>query len=157
MLGGYAGSWLPAESLELRLDARVLLERSLRLGSGIVFTMPESACLVAEVASVTRWLQSESAKQCGPCINGLQSIAGALEDLCGAGDRRRAYGRIERWCELVIGRGACSLPDGAVGFVSTALRTFRPLFEDHARHGACDGCVGPRLLPTSVLDPVYAG
>ena len=157
LLGGYAGTWLPADALELRLDPHSLMERGLRLGSGIVVLLPETACVVAEVAGVARWLQRESASQCGPCINGLQSIAAALEDLCGRGDTRRAYARIERWCELVVGRGACSLPDGAATFVTSALHTFRALFDDHARHGACDGCTAPRVLPTSTVDPVYAG
>ncbi len=156
LLGGYAGTWLPADSLELRLDAQALMERGLRLGSGIVVLLPEQACVVAEVAGVARWLQQESAHQCGPCINGLQSIADALEELCAGGDRRGVYNRIERWCELVVRRGACSLPDGAASFVASAVRTFRPVFEDHARHGACDACVAHRVLPTSTIAPVYA-
>ena len=142
LLGGYAGSWLGPDAVDLRLDAHLLQERGMSLGSGIVFLLPESACIVAEVAAVARWLQRESAGQCGPCIHGLQAIAGALEELCGTGDRHGAYARIERWCELVIKRGACGLPDGAASFVTTALRTFRPQFDDHARHGACDACVG---------------
>jgi NADH:ubiquinone oxidoreductase subunit F (NADH-binding) len=149
LLGGYAGTWLPADALDLRLDAHSLLERGLRLGSGIVVLLPESACVVAEVAGVARWLQRESAGQCGPCINGLQSIADALEDLCESGDHHQTFGRIERWCELVVRRGACALPDGAASFVVSALRTFRPVFDDHARHGACDGCVGQRVLSTA--------
>ena len=156
LLGGYAGTWLPPDVLDLRLDAHALLERGLRLGSGIVVLLPETACVVAEVAGVARWLQLESAHQCGPCINGLQSIADALEDLCARGDRHHAFRHIERWCELVTRRGACSLPDGAASFVSSALRTFRPLFEDHARHGACDGCLERRLLPTASVDEAYA-
>jgi NADH:ubiquinone oxidoreductase subunit F (NADH-binding) len=156
LLGGYAGSWLAPDALDLRLDAHQLLERGLRLGSGLVTLMPQSACVVAEVASVARWLQQQSAHQCGPCINGLQAIADALEDLCSVGDRRRVYTRIDRWCELVTRRGACSLPDGAASFVASALRTFRPQFEDHARHGACDACAAARVLPTAIIDPVYA-
>ncbi|HET9094390.1 MAG TPA: NADH-ubiquinone oxidoreductase-F iron-sulfur binding region domain-containing protein [Solirubrobacteraceae bacterium] len=156
LLGGYAGTWLPADDLELRLDAHALRQRGLRLGSGIVTLMPEIACIVAEVAGVARWLQQESAHQCGPCIHGLQSIADALEDLCGAGDRRGAYDRIERWCELVVRRGACSLPDGAATFVASALRMFRPQFDDHARHGACDACSAQGVLPTPAFDPVPA-
>jgi NADH:ubiquinone oxidoreductase subunit F (NADH-binding) len=155
LLGGYAGSWLGPEAVDVRLDAHLLKERGLSLGSGIVFLLPESACVVAEVAAVARWLQRESAGQCGPCIHGLQAIAGALEELCGSGDRHGAYTRIERWCELVIKRGACGLPDGAASFVSTALRTFRPQFDDHARHGACDICLQRRVLPTTSLDAAY--
>lgn len=154
LLGGYAGTWLTADALDLRLEAHTLLERGLRLGSGIVVLLPESACVVAEVAGVARWLQRESAGQCGPCIHGLQSVADALEDLCEGGDHRRAYARIERWCELVVHRGACSLPDGAASFVTSALRSFRPSFDDHARHGGCDGCAGHRVLQT--MRPVPA-
>ncbi len=151
LLGGYAGAWLGPEAMDTRLDAQMLRQRGLSLGSGIVFLAPDSACIVAEVASVARWLQRESAQQCGPCIHGLQAIAEALEELSGHGDRHGAYARIERWCGLVTGRGACALPDGAASFVTTALDTFRPQFDDHARHGACDGCLRPRILPTTSL------
>ena len=156
LLGGYSGTWLGPDATGLRLDAQLLRERGMSLGSGVVFLLPESACVVAEVTAVARWLQQESAGQCGPCINGLQAIAGALEELCAQGDRHGAYTRIERWCELVIRRGACALPDGAAGFVTSALRTFRPQFDDHARHGACDACLRPRMLPTDSLSPAYA-
>ena len=40
LLGGYAGTWLSADALDLRLDAHALLERGLRLGSGIVVLLP---------------------------------------------------------------------------------------------------------------------
>lgn len=156
LLGGYAGTWLSPNAIDMRLDAQMLLERGLRLGSGIVFLLPESACVVAEVAAIARWLERESAGQCGPCIHGLQSIADALEALCTTGDRRGAYTRIERWCDLVVKRGACGLPDGAASFVSTALRTFRPAFDDHARHGACEACLAGRVLPTSSAEAVFA-
>ncbi len=156
LLGGYAGTWLGPDGVDVSLDAHVLKAHGLRLGSGIVFVLPDTACVVAEVASVARWLQQESAEQCGPCLNGLNAIAGALEELCAQGDRRGAYSRIERWCQLVYNRGACGLPDGAATFVSTALRVFRPAFDDHARHGACDGCLGRRLLPTPDFAAVSA-
>ncbi len=156
LLGGYAGAWLGPDVTDLQLDAQLLRERDLSLGGGIVFFLPESACVVAEVASVARYLQRESAGQCGPCIHGLQAITDALEDLCAQGDRRGAYARIERWCELVVGRGACALPDGAASFVTTALRTFRSQFDDHAQHGACEACLQRRILPTDSLDPAYA-
>lgn len=149
LVGGYSGTWLGPEQIDLRIDEQSLRGHGVTLGAGIVFALPQSACVVAEVAHATRWLQQQSAGQCGPCINGLEAIAGALEQLCDQGDRHGAYGRIERWCGLVARRGACALPDGAAGFVTSALHAFRPAFDDHARHGGCDACFGVRQLPTS--------
>jgi NADH:ubiquinone oxidoreductase subunit F (NADH-binding) len=148
LLGGYAGTWVGSEAIDLRIDAPTLRDHGAGLGPGIVFALPESACVVAEVGSIARWLQCESAKQCGPCIHGLGVIADALEELCAEGDRHGAYGRIERWCGLVMRRGACGLPDGAASFVTSALHAFRPEFDDHAHYGGCDVCLGPRQLPT---------
>ena len=71
----------------------------------------------------------------------------ALEELRSGGNRSGAYGRLERWGELITGRGACALPDGAARFVLSALRGFREAFDDHARYGACEACATSRALP----------
>jgi len=153
LLGGYAGTWLAPEAIELPLDRESLSPHRASLGPGIVFVLGESACPVAEVAAATEWLRRESAGQCGVCVNGLRSISSALRDLCVDGDHRGAYGRIEHWCELVTRRGACALPDGAASFVTSALRVFRAEFEEHARHGHCDACLEPRALPVGDEPP----
>lgn len=148
LLGGYGGVWVGAGAAELKLGEWSLRKRQATLGPGIVFVLGDDGCVVAEVAGVTRWLANESAGQCGPCIHGLDAIATALQELCADGDRRDAYGRIERWCALVTGRGACGLPDGAARFVLSALRVFREAFDDHARYGGCDLCVRAPMLPS---------
>jgi NADH:ubiquinone oxidoreductase subunit F (NADH-binding) len=148
LVGGYAGTWLGPEQSTLRIDRQALRGQNARLGAGIIFALPQSACAVAEVAAVARWLEYQSAHQCGPCIHGLGAIADALQSLCERGDRGGGYRSIERWCGLVVRRGACALPDGAAQFVATALQVFAPEFDDHARHGACDACYQPRLMPT---------
>jgi NADH:ubiquinone oxidoreductase subunit F (NADH-binding) len=147
LLGGYAGSWLPPEAIDLGLDRDCLSQHRASIGPGIVFALGASACPVAEVAAATDWLYRVSAGQCGVCVNGLRSISTALLELCGDGDRSGAYGEIERWCALVTRRGACALPDGAASFVTSALQTFASAFELHARRGQCDACVNQRVLP----------
>jgi NADH:ubiquinone oxidoreductase subunit F (NADH-binding) len=148
LLGGYAGTWASmADVVPLGLDERVLRERHLTLGAGIVFLLGESACPVAEVAGVAKWMAAESARQCGPCIHGLSAIATALQELTSRGDRFATYGQIRRWSELVQKRGACAHPDGVARFVTTALDVFTAEFDDHARHGACERCAVSAALP----------
>ncbi len=149
LLGGYAGTWARiADVLPLRLDEHILRDNHLTLGAGIVFLLGDSACPVAEVARVAKWMAGQSAGQCGPCVHGLSAIATALSELTARGDRFATYGQIGRWSDLVTRRGACAHPDGVARFVTTALDVFATEFDDHAQHGACDRCAGSAVLPT---------
>ena len=149
LLGGYAGSWVDgASATSLRLSRSSLRPLRAGLGSGIIVALPQSACAVAEVARVAGYMSDQSAAQCGPCINGLGSIADTLAELCNGRGGRNAFGDLRRWSELVIGRGACGHPDGAARFVTSALSVFASEFQDHARHGICDACQRRPILVT---------
>ena len=82
------------------------------------------------MARVTRYLASESAGQCGPCVYGLDAIATALEEHARGRDR---LPQLQRWSEMVKGRGACKHPDGAARFVQSALEVFAQEFAHHDR------------------------
>jgi NADH:ubiquinone oxidoreductase subunit F (NADH-binding) len=45
--------------------------------------------------------------------------------------------RLQRWTHLVPGRGACRHPDGAAGFLRSALLTFEEEFAEHHHHRRC--------------------
>ncbi len=82
LLGGYGGAWVAAGAIpELALANEQLAARGASLGAGVVVLLSERACPVAEVARVTRWLAAQSAGQCGPCVHGLDAIAGAIEEV----------------------------------------------------------------------------
>jgi NADH:ubiquinone oxidoreductase subunit F (NADH-binding) len=91
-------------------------------------------------------MAGESAGQCGPCVHGLDAIAGALASLAAATGDGGVISRLERWCGQVTGRGACRHPDGVVRFLRSALDVFADEFEDHRRHGPCDACDRPPVL-----------
>jgi NADH:ubiquinone oxidoreductase subunit F (NADH-binding) len=148
LLGGYGGTWLDGASIpELLLSNDPLASDGASLGAGVIVLLSAEACPVAEVTRVTRWLAEQSSGQCGPCVNGLDAIAGALEEVL-AGQPSAGVGkRIARWNTLAKGRGACRHPDGVVSFVASALEVFAEELADHARHGPCDACVGPNVLP----------
>jgi NADH:ubiquinone oxidoreductase subunit F (NADH-binding) len=154
LFGGYAGSWVDgAAATTLRLSRASLRPMRATLGAGIIVALPQSACPVAEVTRVAGYMSDENASQCGPCVNGLGSIADTLADLVEGRAGRDAFGDLRRWSELVIGRGACGHPDGAARFVTSALTVFATEFQDHARHGLCEAC---RRRPVLITSPAPA-
>jgi len=98
---------------------------------------------------VARYLADESAGQCGPCVFGLGSIAGALADL--ATGRRYEPARLRRWMAQAEGRGACHHPDGAVRMVRSALAVFGEEIDRHAQ-GWCCGRRPPGVLPVPLRE-----
>jgi NADH:ubiquinone oxidoreductase subunit F (NADH-binding) len=150
LLGGYAGAWIDGGLIStLVLSNDHLARHGASLGAGIVVLLAQETCPVAETSRVARWLAEQSSGQCGPCVHGLRAIAGAIEELAAGAGGAGAGRRIARWASLVAGRGACRHPDGAVGFVTSALDVFAEEFADHARHGPCERCSRPRELPLS--------
>ena len=149
LVGGYSGAWLDmSQARQARLSRAGLAPFSARLGPGIVVALPERSCAVAEATRVAGWLADHSAGQCGPCVNGLAAIADALAAVCRGDGGPAGLAWIARWCDQVTGRGACAHPDGAAGFVSSALSVFAEEFADHAQHGPCDACHASPILAT---------
>jgi NADH:ubiquinone oxidoreductase subunit F (NADH-binding) len=148
LIGGYAGTWVAGELLSgVAVSNEHLAAHGAALGAGVVLLLSEDACPVAESARLSRWLAGQSANQCGPCVNGLDALAGTLEAIaCGAA-AAGAAARIDRLASLVSGRGACGHPDGALNPILSALRTFQAEFAEHARYGPCDSCSRPGELP----------
>jgi len=145
LIGGYFGTWLdPATAGALPFSAAGLLAAGGSPGAGLVAALPADACGLTETARVARYLAAESAGQCGPCVFGLDSIAGELEAL--AAGRRFDQARLRRWLGQVDGRGACHHPDGAVHMIRSALDVFAAEIGRHAR-GWCRGTRSPGVLP----------
>ncbi|MGN6609430.1 MAG: NADH-ubiquinone oxidoreductase-F iron-sulfur binding region domain-containing protein [Jatrophihabitans sp.] len=145
LVGGYFGTWLTAEQLwTLPLTHDALHAAGGSLGAGILLPLPCGACGLAETAHIARWLAAESAGQCGPCLNGLPAIAGAMAALAGEG---RVEPALRRWLSVVPGRGACAHPDGAVRMVASALTCFAADVQHHAQHGPCPDALRPSRFP----------
>jgi len=138
LVGGYAGTWVPAASAWDRpLSEEGLAPAGGVLGAGVVMALPEQACGVAETARILRYLAAENAGQCGPCIHGLDAIAGVLEELAAGRARRDAVDRLRNWSWQVAGRGACHHPDGAVRLLNSALKVFATDLSAHRRGQPC--------------------
>jgi NADH:ubiquinone oxidoreductase subunit F (NADH-binding) len=148
LLGGYAGAWIGAERLgDVALSNEHLAPHGASLGAGVVLLLSDSACPVAETARVARWMAGQSTRQCGPCVHGLDALAGTVEELAGGMAGANVTQRIDRLASLTARRGACGHPGGAVNLILSALEAFHPEFAEHARHGPCEACSRPPELP----------
>ena len=148
LLGGYGGAWVSPDTFAaLALTEKAVRQAGATLGPGIVAVLGHDVCPLAEMADVARFMQSQGAGQCGPCVHGLAEIADAMDDLAfrGRGSPRNEH--ILQTCALVAGRGACRHPDGVARFVTSGLAVFAHEVAAHQQRGACGRIRAPRVLP----------
>jgi NADH:ubiquinone oxidoreductase subunit F (NADH-binding) len=141
LLGGYGGGWLPtAQALAMPLTEEEARRHGSSVGAGVLALLPSGVCPLSEVSRVVRYMEGQGAGQCGPCINGLDSLARSLELLAyRPGSLRGGVPLIQATCDLVEGRGACAHPDGVARFVRTALSVFGDHAQLHLQRGPCHG------------------
>ena len=145
LVGGYFGTWLPMSvANEVTLTHRDLRAVGGALGAGIVIGLPSGSCGLLETARIAAYLAAQNAGQCGPCFNGLPSIARAMKALALGPWDDSSMADLDRWLGVVPGRGACRHPDGAVRFVLSGLSVFA---SDVARHRAGQPCTGIQVAP----------
>jgi NADH:ubiquinone oxidoreductase subunit F (NADH-binding) len=147
LLGGYGGSWVGWRRLRsMPVDPAALRREGLSIGAGLVGPLPASACGIEESARLVRYLASQSARQCGPCVFGLASVAELVSDLTAGRLGRAGRRRLDRFTAEIAGRGACRHPDGALRMLASALDVFS---DDVHRHRRGRSCAAPRhsVLP----------
>ena len=148
LAGGYFGGWLtlpPAAGLPLSHQS--LRSAGAAFGPGVLVALPASACPLAETARVAGYLASQSAWQCGPCLNGLPALADMLDLLAFGRAGRDEMDWMRELLSLVSGRGACHLPDGTAGLAANALATFAGEVRGHVQHGPCGRVSRPPVVP----------
>ncbi|MHB1489893.1 MAG: NADH-ubiquinone oxidoreductase-F iron-sulfur binding region domain-containing protein [Cellulomonas sp.] len=137
LVGGYHGAWVPASDLWVRLSSRELEPYGTRPGAGILVALGEQHCGLAASVGIARYLAGQSARQCGPCVNGLPAMAEVLARLAAGGGSARLPDEVRRLAAVVTGRGACSHPDGTARFVLSTLEAFESDVRAHLA-GYCE-------------------
>jgi NADH:ubiquinone oxidoreductase subunit F (NADH-binding) len=144
LVGGYHGSWIPAEAFAgARLSRSGLKSLGATPGAGIVHALGMTECGLARTAEIAGYLADQSARQCGPCRNGLPRLAELLNELAHGRANDQLVREIRRVANLVDGRGACRHPDGTARMVRSALRAFAADIDLHQRR--C--CVAAATVP----------
>lgn len=136
LAGGFFGSWLPVP-LDPAAPPR---------GAGVLVALPEDACGLAETAAALAYLGSQSARQCGPCVFGVPSVAEDFAELAWGRPGARLLEQLNRRLGVLPGRGACRHPDGAARLAASALQVFADDVHRHVRYGPCAGAREPLVL-----------
>lgn len=148
LVGGYFGTWMTAEEASRTpLTHRDLAAAGGALGAGILLALPQGACGLAETSHVLDYLAGQSAGQCGPCLNGLPSVAQAYGRLARGGWEERLGAALDRWLNVVPGRGACRHPDGALRLMASSLPVFGDDLAAHRAGRPCAAAHRPPRLP----------
>ena len=134
LVGGFHGSWATWETVaSLRLSATRMRALGTPLGAGVILSLGADDCPLELTRRVVAYLAGQSAGRCGPCLNGLPALAGAVDAVSrGVG----GTARVDQLAGLVVRRGACAHPDGTVRLVRSLLSTFASEVSAHAS-GAC--------------------
>lgn len=124
LVGGYHGRWIDGHDLGRPLVARAADARDVPAGAGVLLVLGPGRCALEATARIGQYLAGQSARQCGPCLNGLPALACTLQTLATGQGRPGLPEQIDRLTELVTGRGSCHHPDGTARLIRSALDTF---------------------------------
>jgi NADH:ubiquinone oxidoreductase subunit F (NADH-binding) len=131
LLGGYHGAWVTGSQLDSRLSPAGLAPLGAHPGAGIVYVIDHRQCGLRATAEIVRYLSSESAQQCGPCMFGLSEMAALLERLAARSFDKNLRRDLEATSRAVVGRGSCHHPDGTSRLVLNALEVFSTDVQAH--------------------------
>jgi len=136
LVGGYHGAWLPAAALGTRLVPGELSRFGAQPGAGVLHVLGADRCGLDATAEIVDYLAGQTARQCGPCMFGLPTLATRFAALARGEAAEESARELARVSDLIVGRGACHHPDGSVRLIRSALRVFQSDVRAHAR-GRC--------------------
>lgn len=136
LVGGYHGAWIPASSFDVRMTTGELGRFGAQPGAGIIHVIGAQRCGLDATAEIVEYLAGQTARQCGPCMFGLPTMAERFSALAHGEAAAENARELLRLSDLIVGRGACHHPDGTVRLIRSALDVFHADVDAHAR-GLC--------------------
>ncbi len=123
--GGWHGTWMRPDGnrLSTPTNRNAFGAAGWHWGAGALIAIPHDPCPVDVLHAITDYLVGEGAKQCGPCVLGLES---ARDDLAAS----------REVTDRVLGRGLCAHPTATI----SAIRSGQALLADELaahRSGLC--------------------
>jgi len=131
LLGGAAGTFVPASLLDVSMDFDALKEKKAVLGSGAVIVMSSDQSILTMLDSILRFFEHESCGKCVPCRVGTKQLVDLLEKLMGADEKRPDHiDALVYQSELMAKTALCPLGQSPVLAINSAVRYFRDELEE---------------------------
>ena len=154
LVGGYEGTWVDgAAAFDAPLSRGAMHALGAPLGCGLLAVLGHDACGLRTSARLVRWLASQSAGQCGPCVIGLPEIADSLDEVGTGTAIRRDVRRLRMLTASVAGRGDCGHPTGVATLVDSTLVAFARDLGAHVRGRPCTRPPARFPLPANPTEP----
>lgn len=135
LLGGFQGRWIPADQLTTPIGSK-----DAPAAAGIIYPLTPAECPIDTTAAIASYLADQSARQCGPCTNGLPALANTLTHLTSTtapfAPTEQTRTTLNQLAHLLPGRGICKHPDATVRFITNTLTTYHHEITAHT-HGTC--------------------
>jgi NADH-quinone oxidoreductase subunit F len=130
LLGGAAGTFVPAGDLDVAMDFEALEARGAVLGSGAVIVLGTGRSVADILVSILRFFRHESCGKCVPCRVGTTHLVNLMADL-GESSTRRAdkLDALLDQARRMAATSLCPLGQSPILAIESALRHFRPELE----------------------------
>jgi len=135
--GGASAPMLTVDDIDCPMDFDSIKARGSMAGSGGVIVLDEDTCIVQATLRLARFFAHESCGQCTPCREGTNWMEMILHRLEHGQGRMEDIDLLASMTPRINLRTLCALGDAACGPVESAVKKFRPEFEYHVTHKAC--------------------
>jgi len=155
--GGPSGGCIPASLFDLPVDYDSLTHAGSMMGSGGMIVLDEGTCMVDVAKYFVHFLQQESCGKCLPCREGLKRMGEILNEITAGRGNAESLFLLEELATVVADTSLCGLGKTAPNPVLSALKYFRPEFEDHIDRKRCPAGVCTSLIHYSIAEESCVG
>ena len=155
--GGPSGGCIPAALFDLPVDYDSLTQAGSMMGSGGMIVMDAGTCMVDVAKYFVHFLQQESCGKCLPCREGLKRMGEILDGITAGKGDGKTLPLLEDLATVVADTSICGLGKTAPNPVLSALKYFRPEFEDHIHGKRCPAGVCPSLIHYAIAEENCVG
>lgn len=137
VFSGVANPVVTADHLDIPLSYEGFAAIGSGMGAAGFIVFDDTACMVAAVAAMSRFLAIESCGQCPPCKLGSEAITGHLNAIEAGTGTDADIAAIGGWLQRVTDGNRCYLAVEEQQLVASVLRAFPEEFAAHIEQGRC--------------------